>query len=100
MSDDVAAELRSIADLLRQRIEQTAAMARQSEQRMAQFRPPPMPAPMDLAALEARHEAADRARREELAQRHADTQAFRERLLAALERQNELLARLVARAGG
>ena len=100
MSDDVAAELRSIADLLRQRIEQTAAMARQSEQRMAQFRAPPMPAPVDFAELEAKRDAADRARREEGARRYADTQAFRERLLAALERQNDLLAQLVARPGG
>jgi hypothetical protein len=31
------------------------------------------------------------------ARRHAHAQAFRERLLATLERQNELLARLVER---
>ena len=99
MSDDIAAGLREIAELLRQRVEQTAEMSKRTEERMVQIRVP-TPEPPDFAAMEAKHEAADRARQEAAAQRHADEQAFRERLLAVLERQNELLARLVQRVGG
>ena len=99
MSEDIATGLREIADLLRQRVEQTAEMSKRAEERMAQIRMPTHEPP-DFAAMGAKHEAAERARQEVASQRHADEQAFRERLLAALERQNELLARLVERVGG
>ena len=99
MSDDIAAGMREIADLLRQRVEQTAEMSKRAEERMAQVRIPTPELP-DFAVIEAKQESADRARQEVAAQRHADEQAFRERLLAVLERQNELLARLVERVGG
>jgi hypothetical protein len=91
MSDDVAAGLQEIAELLRQRVEQTAEISRRSEERMAQIRIPiPVPEPIDFAAIEAKQDQV-------AAQRHADAQAFRERLLVTLERQNELLSRLVQR---
>jgi hypothetical protein len=99
VSEDIVAGLREIADLLRQRVEQTVEMSKRSEERMAQIRVP-VPEPIDFAAMEAKQEAEQTAHREALAARHADLQAFHARLLAVLERQNELLARLVERIGG
>ena len=97
MAEDLSGPLREIADLLRQRVEQTAAMTRLAEERMAKFPPVTPPELPDFAKMEAVQEAASRAREEKTDRRREEDVAFRERLLAALEQQNALLARLVDR---
>jgi hypothetical protein len=95
MTDDVSVVLREIADLLRQRIEQSAEMAKQAAERMARIPNIPSPRIPDFATIEAHHQEAAKARDEEAARRRREDLEFRERLLAALERQNELIERLI-----
>ena len=95
-TDNVDAVLKEIAHLLRQRVEQSADMAKRAEERLAHM-PVPRPAMPDFAALTAKHEAEAAARREELGQHRAEDLAFRERLLKAIEDQNALLRMLLER---
>ena len=96
MTEDVSTALREIADLLRQRVEQTADMAKRSEERFVGFRTRRDSMP-DFAAIESKHEAMAAAHREEAARERADDIAFRERLLKAIEEQNSLLRGLLER---
>ena len=96
MSDDIAGGLQQIAGLLQARIDQTAAMAKRAEERMAGFELPKPDLP-DFTRMEATHAAEARERRELAAAQRTEDLAFRERLLAALERQNDLLARVADR---
>jgi hypothetical protein len=98
VTDDVIAVLREIAQLLRQRIDQTTEMAKRAEERFARMPDSRAFVRPDFAALEAKHEAQATAHREEAAQRRAEDVAFRERALAALEDQNALIRQLLDRA--
>ena len=94
MSDEIAAAVRELAELLRQRTELDAEVAKQLEEGAAQIPRPPV---IDFEQLRAAEAREARARRE-LAERHrAEDAALRERLLAAVERRNELLDRGVGR---
>jgi hypothetical protein len=97
MTDDVTAALHEIAQLLRERVEQTADMAKRAEERLARMPDPRGFAPRDFSALEAKHEADATLRREEAAQRRGEDVAFRERLLGAIEDQNSLIRALLDR---
>lgn len=97
MTDDISAVLREIADLLRQRIEQSAEMAKLAGERMARIPNIPTPRIPDFASIEVQHQEAAKARDDEAARRRREDLEFRERLLAALERQNELIERLTQR---
>jgi hypothetical protein len=97
MPDDVTNALHEIAELLRQRVEQTADMAKRSEERFAGIRRRERTVP-DFAAIESKHETEAAAHREESAQRRAEDIEFRERLLKAIEDQNILLRAIVDRA--
>lgn len=90
MPDDVTNALHEIAQLLRQRVEQTADMAKRSEERFAGIRRRELTVP-DFAAIESEHKTQAAAQREESAQQRAEDVAFRERLLKAIEDQNTLL---------
>ena len=96
MPDEVTNALHEIAQLLRQRVEQTADMAKRSEERFAGIRRREVTAP-DFAAIESKHETEAAAQREESAQRRAEDVAFRERLLKAIEDQNALLRAIIDR---
>lgn len=96
MPDDVTNALNEIAQLLRQRVEQTADMAKRSEERLAGLRRRERTVP-DFAAIESKHETEAAAQREQSAQRRAEDVAFRERLLKAIEDQNALLRAIVDR---
>jgi hypothetical protein len=96
MPDDVTSALHEIAQMLRQRVEQSADMAKRSEERFAGIRRRELTVP-DFAAMESRHEAEAAAQREETAQRRAEDLAFRERLLKAIEDQNALFRVLIDR---
>ena len=97
MSDDVTDALREIAALLRQRVEQQAEMAQRAQEHMAKYQPPTFELP-DLAKAHEREAAAAREAWDRAERQRREDVAFRERLLAVLERQNELLERLVDRA--
>ena len=97
MPDDVTNALHEIAQLLRQRVEQTADMAKRSEDRFAGIRRRELTVP-DFAAIESKHETEAAAQREESAQRRTEDVAFRERLLKAIEYQNALLRAIIDRA--
>ena len=94
MPEDLTPPLREIADLLRQRLEQTAALAQRGEERMARIPKPELP---DFAAVHAAEANARRAAEERGERRRAEDLAFRDRLLALIEQQNALLARLADR---
>jgi hypothetical protein len=97
MSDDVAGVLREIADLLRERVHQTADFAKRSEERLAGMpRPRSIQFP-DFAATQAKYDDEAKLRREESTRHRQEDVEFRERLLATLERQNELLSRVISR---
>jgi hypothetical protein len=96
MPDEITNALHEIAQLLRQRVEQTADMAKRSEERLAGVRRRELTVP-DFAAIESKHEAEAAVQREESAQRRAEDVAFRERLVKAIEDQNALLREIVDR---
>ena len=96
MPDDVTNALHEIAQLLRQRVDQAADMAKRSEERFAGIRRRELTVP-DFAAIESKHEADAAAQREESTQRRAEDVAFRERLLKAIEDQNTLLRAIIDR---
>lgn len=97
MADDINASLSEIAQLLRQRVEQSADMAKRAQERFERIPVVRERAIPDFAAIEAKHEAAATIHREEAAKLRAEDVAFRERLLKAIEDQNELLRDLIAR---
>ncbi len=96
MPDDVTNALHEIAQLLRQRVEQTAEVTKRSEERFAGIRRRELTVP-DFAAIESKHETEAAAQREESAQRRAEDVAFRERVLKAIEDQNALLRTIIDR---
>jgi hypothetical protein len=96
MSDDVVVALREIAQLLRVRVDQTAEMSKRADERLAKLPDPRANIP-DFEAMTAKHDAEEAEHREEAAHRRAEDVEFRERLLGAIERQNELLGRLIER---
>ncbi len=96
MTDDVVSALNQIAQLLRQRVDQQAEMAKVTEERLARI-PDIRPKMPDFTALTEKHERDAVEHREEAAKRRAEDVEFREKLLAAIERQNQLLGRLIER---
>jgi hypothetical protein len=93
--EDVVTVLREIADLLRHRIEQASDFTKQAAERLARapdLRQAKIP---DFASIEAKHQEAAAARHDEDVRRRAEDIEFRERLLTAIERQNELIAQLI-----
>jgi len=99
MSDESLAALQRIADLLARRVEQQEEMAQKAEARMAQIPTIKVPTTPDWETISAEQREADRERQARADAIQAETRAFRERLLAAFDRQNELLAQLVAGRG-
>ena len=100
MSDASIAALDRIADLLARRVEQQEEMARKADARLAEIPTIKIPESPDWDAMQAEQKVADAERQARADAMQAETRAFRERLLAALERQNELLAQLAAQLGG
>ena len=100
MSDASIAALDRIADLLARRVEQQEEMARKADARLAEIPTIKIPEPPDWSAMQAEQKVADAERQARADAMQAETRAFRERLLAALDRQNELLAQLAAQQGG
>lgn len=97
MTEDLSTILREIADLMRQRNEQTAEMSKRAAERLARVPEVSAMRAPDYAALATEHRDAAIVREEEAKRRRVEDLDFRERLLAKLERQNELIARLVER---
>ncbi len=95
MADELSRALQEITGLLRQRIAQSAEASERAQERLARFPIPPAFTPPDFTAMEAKHDADAKVRREEAARQRAEDLAFRERLLEALALHNQLLARLV-----
>jgi propanediol dehydratase large subunit len=97
-SAEIVIALNEIAALLKRRVEQVDAADQRGAERFAAVQARvPAERPDFLKVM---HENAERAARsfEEIETARAASRAFQEKLLAALDRQNALLERLLARA--
>lgn len=90
MARDTAEVLEDIARVQRQYVDHMMDVMKRNEERMARIERPKLPEPRDFKEIERRSE-------ERAAERRKEERAFQERLLQTLERQNDLLARLLSK---